>query len=40
MGRGNGEIVKVRAGWLRPLPVEFGTVLGDLQHLDLSGSLD
>lgn len=39
VGQGDGEVIKVRARGFGPLPVEFGAVLGDVGHLDLSGWL-
>lgn len=39
LGRGDGEVIEVRAGGLGPLPVELGTVLRDLRHMDLPGGL-
>lgn len=39
VGRGDGEVIKVRAGGLGPLPAESGAVLGDVGHLDLSECL-
>lgn len=39
VGRGDGEVVQVRAGRLGPLPVQPGTVLCDLGHVDLARCL-
>ena len=39
VGRGDGEVVYVRAGGLGPLPVQPGAVLCDLGHVDLARCL-